>query len=118
MTFKEPTLQEAKDAAFRVGIPDDKAEQFYHHYNAQGWLRANGLPVTNLESILVCWRNNQYKFEDKAKKKIGLFPIGGGRICNKKHCKMPAVYKDTSGAYDSFYCEEHMPEQVKAKYGH
>lgn len=45
--------------------------------------------------------------------KTKLFPIPG-RKCEK--CKLPAVYKDSSGTYDHYLCEVHMPAEVKAKY--
>ncbi len=57
------TLKDVTDSAVLVGIPQDKAEAFFHHYNAQGWLRANNQKITDLYSMLVTWRNNQYKFE-------------------------------------------------------
>lgn len=53
-------------------------------------------------------------FSNSSDYKVKLFPIPG-KNC---HCGMPAVYKATGGTYDNFYCEEHMPEKVKAKYGH
>ena len=46
------------------------------------------------------------------KANLKLFPIGGN--CCK--CKMPAVYKNTQGDYDSKYCKDHMPEEVKELY--
>lgn len=61
------TIEQVKDLAYKIGIPDEKAEAFYHHYNSQGWLKGNGLPITDLQSALVRWRNNQYKFEPKDK---------------------------------------------------
>lgn len=48
-----------------------------------------------------------------AQKKTKLFPISG-RKCSE--CPLPAVYKDSSGAYDFYYCADHMPKEVKAKY--
>lgn len=62
---KNFTLQEVKDLAFAIGIPDDKAEDFYHHFNQQGWKRSNGLQMTDLKSALIYWRNNQFRFEVK-----------------------------------------------------
>ena len=45
-------------------------------------------------------------------KKDRLFPISG-KNCS---CGMPAVYKDSSGEYDNYYCADCMPEKVKARY--
>lgn len=61
------TLAEVLAAASVIGVADDKAEQFYHHYNAQGWLLGNGQPIMDLHSALVRWRNSQYKFDGKAR---------------------------------------------------
>jgi hypothetical protein len=56
------SLQLCKDTGHLIGITDDKCESFYNHYNAQGWLMGNGLKITDLQSALVKWRNNAYKF--------------------------------------------------------
>ncbi len=47
--------------------------------------------------------------------KVKLFPIAG-RTCSIQDCKLPAVYKDTSGNYDNYKCTEHLPEKVKELY--
>jgi len=47
--------------------------------------------------------------------KTKLFPISG-KTCSREDCGLPAVYKDSSGGYDHFFCSDHMPEKVKAKY--
>ncbi len=57
------TLQQVKDAAIMVGLTPDKAEMFFHHFNAQGWVRTNGQKITNLASALTYWRNHQFEFE-------------------------------------------------------
>ena len=51
---------------------------------------------------------DDYKPETKMK----LFPIPGKFCCK---CKLPAKYKAV-GAFDNYYCEVHMPENVKEKY--
>lgn len=57
------TLEQVKDAAVMVGLTPDKAEMFFHHFNAQGWVRTNGQKITNLASALTYWRNHQFEFE-------------------------------------------------------
>lgn len=52
--------------------------------------------------------------KSREEKKVTLFPIKG-KICGETGCRMPAVYK-SEGAYDNYYCAEHMPEKVKEKY--
>lgn len=60
-----PTLEQVQDQATVLGIEPKKAEVFFHHFNAQGWKRANGQDITNLYSQLWNWQNNQYRFEKK-----------------------------------------------------
>ncbi len=57
------TLQEVKDSAFKIGLTDEQAEEWYHHFKAQGFKFANNQPIDDLSSALVRWRNNQYKFK-------------------------------------------------------
>jgi len=109
-TFKPPTLPECKDIGITLGIPEDKSEEFYHHFNAQGWLRANRLPVTDTYSQMFNWKKNQWKFDEKDKDK--LFPIKG-KLCK---CGMPAVLEDDRGGYTSYKCKNCMPARVKENY--
>jgi len=51
----------------------------------------------------------------KSKSKIKLLPIRG-KTCSITGCGLPAVYKDGTGAYDHYYCSEHLPERVKRLY--
>ena len=60
-------------------------------------------------------RNPSSSSSSSASTKKVLFPIPG-KMCGKRGCGMPAVYKDTAGDYDQLYCAEHMPEKVKAQY--
>ena len=107
------TEQNCKDIGICLGMIEDKSLVFYHHYNAQGWVFGNGQKITNLKSAMWRWKNNGYK--EKNSKKQKLFPIKG-KVCSKPGCGMPAVYKDSSGAYDSYACSGHLPEKVKEKY--
>jgi hypothetical protein len=59
------------------------------------------------------WKQRNKKTAEPNQQKTKLFPIPG-KSCYK--CRMPAVYKDTSGTYDSYTCCEHMPEKVKKFY--
>ena len=59
------TLQEVVSCATLIGFTEKQAERYYHHYNSQGWVKANGQPITDLRSALVEWRNNEYKFKGK-----------------------------------------------------
>jgi len=64
-----PTLDNVKDKALLAGLTDQQAEQFYHHYNSQGWLKANGQPITDLVSALVRWKQNGFKFDKPPEQK-------------------------------------------------
>jgi hypothetical protein len=110
------TEKEVIDAGVMLAIPEDKAREFYHRYNRQGWVLGNGQPIVNLPSALQHYKINQYRFEGKngdgGKKKL---PPLIGKTCTKQGCGLPAVYK-SEGEYTNYYCGEHMPEKVKEKY--
>ncbi len=59
------TLGQCKDAGYIAGITEAEAEIFFHHFNAQGWVRGNGQQIDDLVSAITYWRNNKHKFEDK-----------------------------------------------------
>lgn len=110
----KPTLQNVKDFALINMIPEKIAEKYWMNFECQDWIRANNQKITKWQVHFKWWfqseywKNNGYKETKKQK----LYPIKG-KICR---CGMPAVYKDTSGNYDSYKCTECMPEKVKAKY--
>jgi len=72
-------------------------------------------PITDTDTDTDTDKNKRV-FSSSIKTKAQLFPIAG-KICSKEGCRMPAVYKDTSGAYDSYRCKEHLPTKVKEVYG-
>ena len=61
------TLQQCKDSAVLSGLTEQDAEQYFHHFNSQGWLKANNQPITNLQSHMAEWRVNKPKFEKRDK---------------------------------------------------
>lgn len=107
------TEQMCKDIGITLGMSEDKSLAFYHHYNAQNWFFGSGLKITNLKSAMWRWKNSGYT--EKNSKKQKLYPIKG-KTCSRAGCRMPAVYKDSSGAYDSYACSAHLPVKVKEKY--
>ena len=109
------TLEDCQDAAFKVGLTDDDAFEFFHHFRSQGFIKANQNAIVALDSQMVNWKLNKKRRATGDVKKIKLYPFKGGKTCNKEGCKMPAVYK-AKGAYDFYYCTDHMPESVKEKY--
>jgi len=54
--------------------------------------------------------------QKKEAPKAILYPLPG-KTCCVRGCGMPAVYKSSTGEYDAYYCSDHMPAKVKAKYG-
>ena len=92
---------------------------------AAEWLLSNPTKrKSNYRRFLINWFSRTQE-RGGSKKNLGgvettspktrLFPITG-KSCSKPNCKMPAVYKDTSGSYDTYLCTEHLPESVKKKY--
>ena len=57
------TVDDVKECGIPLGLSEEECEAAYHHYNAQGWKRANGLPITNLASLLSTWRAKVHKFK-------------------------------------------------------
>ena len=57
------TIDDVKECGVLLGLSEEECEAAYHHYNAQGWKRANGLPITNLASLLSTWRAKVHKFK-------------------------------------------------------
>jgi hypothetical protein len=112
-------IEDCKNACFRNGIPESNAQSYFDQYASQGWKKGNGQLITNLQSHMAKrWNKARQCWDfDEGKKETGktkLFPIQG-KVCGKKGCGLPAVYKST-GEFDHYYCAEHMPDKVKEKY--
>ena len=56
-----PSLQEVLDIAPLLGMPEDKAKEWYEHYQPQGFIFGNGLPIKELRGAMVRWKNNHYR---------------------------------------------------------
>lgn len=113
--FVPPTLEEVEAyIAENPELSNVDAQTFWKGFNDSGWIDTQGKPVRNWKLKIRTWS----KFgenRDQGGKKIRLFPIAG-KICSLKGCKLPAVYKDSTGSYDHYYCSQHMPENVKELY--
>jgi hypothetical protein len=56
-------IQQVKDACVMNGIPDSNAQSYFDQYNSQGWVKANGQVIMNLQSHIAkrwnkakqCW---------------------------------------------------------------
>jgi len=62
---KKFTLNEVLTEAVLIGIPEDRATDFFHYYNAQGWKFGNNVVIESLSSAMVRWKKNEYKFDKK-----------------------------------------------------
>lgn len=113
--MKPPTQKDVLNAAAMQGISEEFAMWFFNQYDSQGWKRGNGVEITNWRTLLTLLWRDPYEMKKRKEGMVKLYPIQG-HICSRDDCKMPAVYKDGSGAYDYWYCAEHMPEKVKEKY--
>ena len=59
-TFKPPTLDEVR-AYFAEKQTRIDPEQFFAHYDANGWRQANGNTLKNWKSALVTWEKNDHQ---------------------------------------------------------
>ena len=100
--FVPPSPQEV-EAYVQI---DGKA--FCDFYESKGWMIGKN-KMKNWRSATRTWLRREQKT-----KKAKLFPISG-KFCGKKGCGLPAVYKQI-GAYDNYFCTDHMPEKVKERY--
>lgn len=67
--FEPPTVGEVRAEAQMRGCGNVDAEQFVAYYASQGWVKANGQPVTDWRNLLVSWRNRQAEIDAKRPRK-------------------------------------------------
>jgi hypothetical protein len=61
-----PDKQRWNDIAFRVGLTEKEAQDSYTNFAANGWKRANQIPIDSWEQVphvLMYWRNNRGQFQ-------------------------------------------------------
>ena len=58
----ENVVKWLKEKRYQWGDPGDDGKEFYHYYNAQGWLKGNGMPIRNWQSC--CWQFLKKKYEN------------------------------------------------------
>lgn len=56
--FIKPTVEAIRLQCAKIGLPEDEAESFYHHYEANGWRIGGKTPMRSWHSALVNWRKN------------------------------------------------------------
>jgi hypothetical protein len=105
--FTPPTEGEVAQYAESIGFKLD-AEQFVNFYTAKGW-KVGRSKMQDWQAAVRTWKQRA----TEKKKRLLALP---GKSCSSRGCRMPAVYKDTSGDYDHFYCADHMPDEVKKRF--
>lgn len=49
------SLKQCLDAGVMVQLTLQESTDYFHHYNSQGWLKGNGLPIISLASSMHQW---------------------------------------------------------------
>lgn len=111
--FVPPTLENVVEYAKNRNSSVDP-KKFFEYFDETDWVDSRGTKVRSWKQKFISWESRNGK-TGIAKKKTKLFPIPG-KVCSTADCRMPAVYKNDSGAYDTFSCSDHLPESVKVKY--
>ncbi len=63
--FEPPTLEECR-AYFAANRLKGDPDKFWAHYESQGWIRSNGMPVTSLNAAAMLWNGNQKRLDAEA----------------------------------------------------
>jgi hypothetical protein len=63
--FAPPTLEECR-AYFAANCISGDPDKFWAHYESQGWIRSNGMPVTSLKAAAMLWNGNQKRRDAEA----------------------------------------------------
>lgn len=63
--FEPPTLEECR-AYFAANCISGDPDKFWAHYESQGWIRSNGMPVTSLKAAAMLWNGNQKRLDAEA----------------------------------------------------
>lgn len=69
MTFKPPTIEEAKEFAKSIGFTTFKAGKWWHHYDANNWFRGK-TKMSRWKSAVWTWfyDSDQYKAKERQPK--------------------------------------------------
>jgi len=122
---KEKEIEKKKKYLEFVYLTEEQYQKLVELFTEQGtkeriqslndYLGSKGVKYKSHYHTILSWerKNNGQKPANQIIKKVKLYPLSG-KNCVK--CKLPAVYKDSSGSYDNYFCAEHMPEKVKKLY--
>ena len=61
------TIEQCKDVGLLAGLTEQDAEEYFNHFNSQGWVKSNNRPITNLQSHMAVWRVNKPQFQNDNK---------------------------------------------------
>ena len=75
MTFKPPTMQEAKEYAKTIGYKTFPEVKWWHHYNSKGWYIGKN-KMQSWKSAVWTWFTGTYEWRELQRKKSE----------NKKRC--------------------------------
>ena len=59
-TVESHTLQQVKDAGFKMGWTDELCEKYYHKRNGTGWIDGSGREIKQLTSDMINLKNSGY----------------------------------------------------------
>ena len=62
---QNPTLEDCIQAATSIGMTKKSIEAFFHHFNAVGWIDAQGRKIKSLSSALAKWKANESNHKPK-----------------------------------------------------
>jgi hypothetical protein len=108
--FVKPKIEEIAEYVGSINF-DVEPKAFFDFYESNGW-KVGKNAMKDWKAAIRSWKQRQTN-PKQIQGKTKLFPIPG-KNCHK--CKMPAVYRDSSGSYDSYLCTDHLPERIKEKY--
>jgi len=117
-------LQQVKDACVVNGIPESNAQGYFDHFNAQDWLRANKLPIANLQShIARMWNKTKQGWVfDSEEAERETKPSVKGKYCYR--CGSSERFDGRTGViwrerlpWCSTTCYEKWIKEGKPKYG-
>jgi len=113
--FAPPTLEECR-AYFAANCISGDPDKFWAHYESQGWIRSNGMPVASLKAAAMLWNGNQKRIDadDRARGKPTASEIEAATF---KPTRTP---EQTRAELERRWREEHPgidPAKVKAPRG-
>jgi len=130
VTVKEPESPDGEDEPKRkylefVSLTDTQHAALVAEFGEEGTadriqelndgIGSKGYKYKSHYHTILSWDRKHKRESAVGSGKTRLFPIAG-RTCSRDGCGMPAVYKDASGAYDHYYCSNHLPQKVKELY--